>query len=52
MWLQLMNAMVPDDEQDGSKTVHSWFYTKILLIVPIEVLLLTDMDMKLTEKDN
>jgi len=30
-WLQLMNAMVPDDEQDGSKTVHSWFYTKILL---------------------
>jgi hypothetical protein len=26
-----MNTMVPDDEQDGSKTVHSWLYPKILL---------------------
>lgn len=26
-----MNAMVPDEEQDGSKTVPSWFYPKILL---------------------
>jgi hypothetical protein len=29
-----MNAMVPDNEQDGSKTVHSWFYPKILLKMP------------------
>jgi hypothetical protein len=38
-----MNAMVPDDKQDGSKTVHSWFYPKILLI-SVDIYVTDDID--------